>query len=536
MSVKIPAAASNVVIVGGGLAGLFAALRLAPLPVTVITAAPLGQGAASAWAQGGIAAAVSDGDSAEAHAADTIAAGAGLVDDAVARLVTSAAAARVHDLLAYGVPFDRDLEDKLICSREAAHSAKRVVRVKGDAAGRAIMHAIIDAVHKTPSITLIEGYTAIRLKAFGRTVTGLVIEHPDDPAAHVMINNTQAIVLATGGIGALYDRSTNPDVSRGNAIALSARAGAAVSDTEFVQFHPTAVDVDTNPTPLATEALRGEGATLINRHGDRFMFAHHADGELGPRDIVARGVFEEIKADRGAFLDCREAIGADMPDRFPTVYGQCRAAGINPVDEPIPVTPAEHYHMGGVKTDRNGRTGVDGLWAIGECAATGLHGANRLASNSLLEAVVFAARAASDIAATVAPASAQCSRVKTTHLPDEGARAAAMTMIRATMGEYVGVVRDEAGLRTAVDTLAEIENAAEGDSSVANAALTARFIAEACLRRKESRGAHFRSDYPAPDDTRCKSQSMTLQGLNLRQSMTARDVLAAALRSDGDRA
>lgn len=516
-------AVPNIVIVGAGLAGLYTALRLAPTPVTVISPLPLGEGAASVWAQGGIAAAVHPGDTAAAHAADTIEAGAGLVDCRVARLATAEAAEQIHNLLDYGVPFDRDLEGRLICSREAAHSTNRIVRVKGDGAGRAIMQAIVEKVRRTPSIELLEGYTALDLivteRHTERHVTGVILERTDDPAAHFKIETSGAVVLATGGIGGLYANSTNPPCARGAAIALAARAGASIADAEFVQFHPTAIDVEANPTPLATEALRGEGSRLVNRNGRPFMSDYHAEGELGPRDVLARAVFQEIKAGRGAFLDCRMAIGASFPQRFPSVAEQCRAHGINPVTQPIPVIPAQHYHMGGVATDMDGRSAASGLWAVGECAATGLHGANRLASNSLLEAVVFGARAAARIVAEVQPATAHMRRLRTSHPYDNGTRNAALTIIQATLAANAGVIRNEQGLRTALDTLLQIEQAASGDLAIANATIAARFVAEAALQRQESRGAHFRADFPFLDEAQGKRRAVTLESLNLRHRL-----------------
>ncbi len=273
---------SDVVIVGGGLAGLFCALKLAPRPVTVISAAPLGQGASTAWAQGGIAAAVAQGDSPEAHAADTIAVGAGLVDERVALGIAREAAARIEDLLAYGVPFDRDLEGRLAVGREAAHSARRIVHVRGDMAGAAIIAALTAAVRQTPSIRLVEGFVAERLLTDAGAVTGLQIRDANDALAASLTIPARAVVLATGGIGHLYAVTTNPAEASGLGLAIAARAGAVIADPEFVQFHPTAIMAGRDPAPLATEALRGEGATLINAAGERFMTNHPSAGRARP--------------------------------------------------------------------------------------------------------------------------------------------------------------------------------------------------------------------------------------------------------------
>jgi L-aspartate oxidase len=495
----------DVVIVGAGLAGLFTALRLAPLPVTVVAAAPLGEGASSVWAQGGIAAAVGEGDTPDRHAADTIEAGGGIVDEKVAATVAGEAPERIADLLRYGVPFDRDLAGHFVLSREAAHSMNRVVRVQGDRAGAAIMQALIAAVRKTPSIRILEHYEA----------EDLILDAGSDSASRVTGvrlvrskakgNGTfdfmpaSAVVLATGGVGALYQVTTNPIYARGEAVAFAARAGAVIADAEFVQFHPTAIDAGIDPAPLASEALRGEGAKLVNRLGERFMQLIHPAGELAPRDVVARGVFAEIAAGRGAFLDCRDSIGAAFPTAFPTVYGHCRAASIDPVTGLIPIAPAAHYHMGGVATDAYGRTSVEGLWAVGEVASTGLHGANRLASNSLLEAVVLGARAAGDIRQIIkterARPIAKTYRAGAASF-DAAHRAALTRRLRVTMSEHVGVIRDAQGLTLALAAVREIGKEAQGDSVVANMALAAELIAGSALLREESRGAHFRSDFP----------------------------------------
>lgn len=522
----------DIVVVGAGLAGLFTALRLAPLPVTVVAAAPLGEGASSVWAQGGIAAAVGEGDTPAKHAADTIAAGAGLVDAHVAGVVAAEAPQRIADLLAYGVPFDRDLAGHFVLSREAAHGEARIVRVSGDRAGAAIMQALIAAVAATPSIRVLAGYEATDLildagSGTAARVSGVRLVRTDAYGSGTFdFVPASAVVLATGGVGALYSVTTNPVYARGEAIAFAARAGAQIADAEFVQFHPTAIDADVDPAPLASEALRGEGAKLVNRAGDRFMTRVHPAAELAPRDIVARAVFAEIVAGRGAFLDCRDAIGAAFPHEFPTVYQLCRAAGIDPVAQPIPIAPAAHYHMGGIATDLLGRTSLEGLWAVGEVAATGLHGANRLASNSLLEAIVLGARVADDVRRLVPPAMAyplaKTYRDGAERPLDVARRARLVERLRATMSALVGVVRTSTGLEQAVAILREIGAEAGGDPLVGNMALTGEIIAASALMRGESRGAHFRADCPAPVAALAERRFVTLSEIQAAGRKPAR--------------
>jgi L-aspartate oxidase len=482
-----------VIIIGGGLAGLFAALKLAPMPVIVITPRPLGEGASSTWAQAGIAAAIGEGDSFEKHAADTIQAGAGLCDIAMVEGIVREAPARIEDLLRFGVPFDRDLEGRLRQSREAAHSARRVIGVQGDRAGKAIMKALITTVLDTPSIRLVEKAKAVDLAVSDGRVTGLYYAPAEGPPSTSAFMPGRAVILATGGIGQLYTLTTNPQEARGDGIAIAGRAGAVIADAEFVQFHPTALDVGKHPAPLATEALRGDGAKLVNSAGERFMLDIHPDAELAPRDIVARAVQIERAEGRGAFLDCRGELGKSMREHFPTVYAACKDAGIDPATDLMPVAPAAHYHMGGIATSANARSSVDGLWAIGEAASTGLHGANRLASNSLLEAVVMAGRAAEDVSGLAVSGGGAASEgpVFDPALDDQK-----LTALQDIMTAHVGVVRSAESLHAALAFIEDLSLSARPSSPLANIAETARMMTVSAYFRDESRGGHYRSDFP----------------------------------------
>jgi L-aspartate oxidase len=493
-------APGGVVIVGAGLAGLFTALKLAPLPVTVVSVTPFGQGGSSVWAQAGVAAALAEGDSPEAHAADTIRAGAGIVDAEIALGMAREARDRVEDLLRYGVPFDKDLEGRLDLGHEAAHGTRRILHVKGDTAGKAIMAALTAAARAMPSIHVLEGYSARDLVLRDGRVSGIELARIDaGPFTPGLVLEASAVLLATGGSGQLFAITTNPRESRGEGIAIAARAGAVIADAEFVQFHPTAIDIGRDPAPLATEALRGEGAVLINSRGERFMRSLHPDAELGPRDVVTRGVFRELASGRGAFLDCRK-LGGELAAHFPTVFAACQAAGLDPRRDPIPIAPAAHYHMGGVLTDANGRTTVDGLWACGEVASTGAHGANRLASNSLLEAVVFGARVARDIANSVeSPAPVALELPVASPVAAEEPDSPAVQRLRRAMTAEVGVIRDANSLTSALGLIESLEQSAAPGGRLGNMLTTAKLIATAALLRQESRGAHFRSDYPDAD-------------------------------------
>ncbi|HSJ96899.1 MAG TPA: L-aspartate oxidase, partial [Myxococcota bacterium] len=456
------------------------------------------------------------GDTIDSHVADTVRAGAGLVDERVVRGMAVEAADRIHDLLEYGVPFDRGLDGALRLSREAAHSERRIVRVRGDMAGAAIMAALVAAVRRTPSIRVLEGFVAEALRTDGPYVTGLLARDRRGGLKDRLLFSTRAVVLATGGIGHLYEVTTNPPEADGEGLGMAARAGALVADPEFVQFHPTAVDVGRDPAPLATEALRGEGAVIVDRDGVRFMLDIHPDAELAPRDVVARAVHEARVSGRGAYLDCRKAIGREFPERFPTVHAACKAAGIDPVVQPIPIAPAAHYHMGGLHTDGLGRTSLDGLWAAGEVAATGAHGANRLASNSLLEAVVFAARIAEDIQGLLPNHQVvRWSSESAGDAPQQSeADSAVMQRLRPLMSRHVGVVRDRDGLAGALAEIARLEATAH-TPSILNALAAAKLIAAAALRRQESRGGHFRSDFPEPDAAQARRTFTTLAAADL---------------------
>ncbi|HEX3653174.1 MAG TPA: L-aspartate oxidase [Rhizomicrobium sp.] len=484
-------------ILGAGLAGLFTALKLSPYPATVIAGARPGQSGSSAWAQGGIAAAVGEGDSWQAHARDTIVAGAGACEPAIVEMVTREAAARIDDLIAFGAPFDRNPDGSVALSREAAHSAARIVHVTGDRAGAEVSRVLAERARATPSITLCEGFYAIELAMENGSVAGVFARYGAGSDTRLVLFRSNAVIFATGGIGALYAVTTNPLESRGEGLGMAARAGVAVADLEFVQFHPTAISIGRDPAPLATEALRGEGAVLIDETGRRFMPAVHADAELAPRDVVARAIHRQIARGHRVFLDCRESIGAKFLRAFPTVYAACVSAGIDPISEPIPVAPAAHYHMGGIATDANGRSSLKGLWAVGECASTGLHGANRLASNSLLEALVFGARAADDVRDNLTPRPHN----GLPPAPHHFALSPPPKRLRDTMSRHLGLERDERGIREGLAGITAVERAANGELSLLNMTAAAKLVASASLVRRESRGAHFRSDYPQADDT-----------------------------------
>ena len=468
------------VIIGAGLAGLMAALRLAPQPVTVLTRAPLGEQAASAWAQGGLAAAIGADDSPAQHLADTLAAGDGLCDPVVARRIVEAAPALVEQLAQLGARFDRDAQGHVALGLEAGHARRRIVHAQGDSSGREILRAVIEAVRRSTHIQVLEACTATRLILRDGAIAGVLAHGPGGP----FVLRASRVVIATGGLGGLFQETTNPAGAIGQGLVLAARAGAALADLEFVQFHPTALDVGLDPMPLVSEAVRGEGAVLIDETGERFM-AGQGRAELEPRDVVSRAVWRRLGEGHRVFLDARGALGPRFTARFPAIYAACRAAGIDPATQPIPIRPAAHYHMGGIAVDAAGRGSIAGLWACGEAASTGLHGANRLASNSLLEAAVTGQEVADDIAGTVAGRPAPLAPLVLPPRPDAGP-------VRAVLSRYAGVLRDAEGLDAAEAVLRPL---ADGRSGASDPALLGVMMVVAMRLRRESRGGHARTDF-----------------------------------------
>jgi L-aspartate oxidase len=454
---------ADVVVVGAGAAGLFASLVAAGegARVALVSARPLAE-TASYWAQGGLAAALSVEDSPERHLQDTLEAGRGLVRRSAAEVLTEEAPARFHDLEALGVRFDADRHGNLALGLEGGHGARRVVHAGGSATGRRILRQLSADVAEEPAIEVLEGARAASLLSDG-SVSGVALEDGRTLIA-------RGTILATGGAAALWSRTTNPPGSFGSGLLLARAAGAALADLEFTQFHPTAVvGIRGREGFLITEAIRGEGATLHDAHGERFT------DELAPRDAVARAIYKTLQEQRisAVHLDMRQID----PARFPNVVAALRDAGLDPTQELVPVAPASHYVMGGIVTDLDGQSGVEGLYAVGECACTGLHGANRLASNSLSECFVFGRRAALHA----------LQRAESTRAPDpaptEPVAPAPTRETRKAMWRHAGLERDAAGLQPLLDDPHPL----------------ARLVATAALFREETRGAHARADFLALD-------------------------------------
>lgn len=485
---------ADVIVIGAGAAGLMTALALAqksnvggtPKRVIILSETAPGGDCSSKWAQGGLAAAVGADDTPARHAIDTLKAAAGTADRDVVNLLTAEAPDVVETLRGFGVRFDAKL------NREACHTRRRVLRAaSGDGFGREMMRALTLAVQQAAHIEFISFVSAERLlRDHHGKIAGVLGRHGHLPAAFT----APAVVLASGGCGALYAATTNPLGNIGRGLALAARAGAVLSDLEFVQFHPTALDIGEDPAPLASEALRGEGAYLLNSRGERFC------DELASRDSVTRSLYMQQQRGQKTYLDCRHF---DV-SHFTALIAACKRAGLDPQRDLIPVTPAAHYHMGGVATDLNGRSSVEGLWACGEVAATGLHGANRLASNSLMEALVMGTRVAADIAKT----SRTVGHVIVPALAVSTPRPAERERLRQLMTDKVGVVRDRASLTAALQALTAMKS---DDAVLADMALVAQMITQAALAREESRGAHYRTDFAAARKEWQKRSFITLE-------------------------
>ncbi len=480
-------------VLGSGVAGLHAAWRASAAGEAVVLTKLSLFDSATAYAQGGIAAALGAGDSPEAHRRDTLAAGAALCDAEAVDVLVREGPARVRQLHAAGASFDLDPAGGFRLGREAAHSHRRIVHAHGDRTGAEVARALAERVRATPAVRVLERARVLDLIITDEGCCGARASLRGRPLEVI----ADATVLATGGCGQVYAKTTNPQVATGDGFAIAHRAGARLADMEFVQFHPTALDTPENPLVLISEAVRGEGATLHNADGERFMPALHPLAELAARDVVAREIFREIRRTGRVTVDAT-ALGEAFPTRFPGIFSLCMARGIDPRRDRIPVTPAAHYMMGGVVTDLAGRSSIARLYACGEVANTGVHGANRLASNSLLEGLVFAERVARDVAGTPAlQAPPELTEWSVPPLVDRGAAQVAANAIRDTMWAHAGIDRNERGLRAALADLDAIDaRLAGGATEEANMALTARLITEAALLRKESRGGHFRSDFP----------------------------------------
>jgi L-aspartate oxidase len=483
---------SRFLIVGSGVAGLHAAWRASQHgEVLLLTKRSLFD-SATAYAQGGIAAALGAGDSPALHRQDTLAAGAALCDAAAVQVLVEEGPARVRELQTAGAHFDLDPAGHLRLGREAAHSKNRIVHAHGDQTGAEVARTLVARVRESKRITVLERARVLELIVR----RGVCLGVRASIAGRATDIIADATVLAAGGCGQIYRFTTNPVVATGDGYAIAHRAGVRLADMEFVQFHPTALATSENPLALISEAVRGEGAILVNAHGVRFMKGRHRMAELAPRDVVARAIFR-AQRHGPVFLDARK-LGRRFADRFPGILALCLARGIDPRRDLIPVTPAAHYMMGGVVTDLSGRSSMSRLYAVGELARTGVHGANRLASNSLLEGLVFAERVARDLATVrrlrAVPAA---SAWKVPVLADRGAAQVAADDIRAVMWHDAGIARTARGLRTALDQLDAIgARMPAGATEELNMLETAMLVVSAALLRKESRGGHYRADYP----------------------------------------
>ena len=515
----LPSERFDFLIIGSGVAGLSCAIELAPHGrVAVITKEDLSDGSTQ-WAQGGIAAVLAPEplDSSLLHEQDTMSAGAGLCDQSAVQVLVEEGPQRIRELIARGAHFDTEPDGQLKLTREAAHRARRIVHSFGDSTGKEVQRSLGATVADTNISIFEHTLTVDLLLDTASTCVGVLTLNTS--TNELKIFHGAATILATGGLGAIYKVTTNPPVLTGDGMAMAFRAGAELMDMEFVQFHPTAfAKGPDNPKFLISEAVRGEGAVLLNKKGERFMPRFHEDAELAPRDVVSRAIAQELleSGEDYVTLDLTGNTAQEIAARFPKIYSTCVAHGIDPATTPIPVSPAEHYMMGGIRTDLDGATNVRGLLACGECACTGVHGANRLASNSMLEGLVFGIRTVRAAIALQQQAAREVSHLNGKYLrPEVAARAtqasdaeieAAKTRLRREMWVGVGLVRSREGLTRALQTINELYArfgqpvATRAAIELANVIEVAWLVTRAALAREESRGAHFRTDFAQPGE------------------------------------
>ena len=512
---------TDFIVVGSGVAGLRAALEMARAGarVAVLTKERAAE-SNTEYAQGGVAVALSEEDEADLHVGDTLAAGAGLCDERAVRVLVEEGRAYMRELIEWGAAFDRE-GGRLLFTREAAHSRRRILHAGGDATGHEIVRALLARARAEENVEFLAHAATETLLVEGGRCRGVRYLDPLVRAPRHL--PARAVVLASGGAGALYLHTTNPAVATGDGVAMAYRAGAEIADMEFVQFHPTALNVEGAPRFLLSEAMRGEGGVLRNAEGRRFMPRYHERSELAPRDVVSRSIVAELErtATRTAYLDMTGLDARFVRRRFPKIYDTCLRYGVDITREPVPVSPAAHYCMGGVRTDLEGRTTLPGLYAAGEVACTGVHGANRLASNSLLEGLVFGARAGRAAllehgeGRAVPPASTSAPGSDEEVIAERGASGevalAVRKRVRRLMWERVGILRTRQSLTRALGELEQIARARLRQPS-RNFVTTALLIARAALWREESRGAHFRWDFPRRDDARWRVHSVQQLG------------------------